>query len=104
MHRSHVIVQEDNAKLHVSLNDAVIAEQSQEENCNISLASQLPNAPEYDLLYLQFFKEIQEQSMIWNVQICLNWLGHFRTLSILCQRRNNKGNFLHTSKEVLFTC
>ena len=57
--RGKIIIQQDNAKPHVSVNDPSIVEAGSKESWNIVLQCQPPNSPDFNVLDLGFFSALQ---------------------------------------------
>lgn len=70
-HSNNVVIQQDNAKPHVSVNDPDILEAGSKQSWNIVLQSQPANSPDFNILDLGFFNSIQNlqyQDSCYNIQ------------------------------------
>ncbi|OQR85870.1 hypothetical protein ACHHYP_11246 [Achlya hypogyna] len=54
-----IYVQQDNAKPHTLVNDAIVAAAGQSEDWNINIINQPPNSPDLNILDLGYFNAIQ---------------------------------------------
>lgn len=56
-------LQQDNARFHVSTNDALVTKESQKDDWNVSLPSQLPNFADYMLSIEVFSMQDKVQTL-----------------------------------------
>lgn len=61
-HKSNVVVQQDNARPHVNVNDREVSAKGREGDWNINLTSQPANSPDFNVLDLGYFNSIQSIS------------------------------------------